>query len=182
MLQLIIHGRGGQGAQLAGEILAAAFFAEGKYVQAYATYGGARRGTAVSSFVRVDDKPILLRCDIEVPDVVLCFDTSLLTSGVLQSYGDKTTVLVNTSRDSEQFVNSGRALVVKIDALGIARDNGLGRFVNSALIGACAGWLSMPSKASIIEVVSMRSPAKKEENAKVCALGYELAAQRRLNS
>src|SRR3972149_5535456 len=65
MLQIVIHGRGGQGAQLAGNLLAMAFFAEGRQVQTFATYGGARRGTPVSSSIRVDDRPIRLRCDIE---------------------------------------------------------------------------------------------------------------------
>ena len=45
MLQIVIQGRGGQGAQTAGNLLARAFFAEGRQVQAFATYGGARRGT-----------------------------------------------------------------------------------------------------------------------------------------
>ena len=58
MLQIIIQGRGGQGAQTAGNLLAKAFFAEGKQVQAFASYGGARRGTPVSSFIRVDDRPV----------------------------------------------------------------------------------------------------------------------------
>ena len=50
MLQILIQGRGGQGAQTAGNLLARTFFAEGKYVQTFATYGGARRGTPVNSF------------------------------------------------------------------------------------------------------------------------------------
>ena len=66
------------GAQLAGNVLAMAFFAEGREVQSFATYGGARRGTPVSSFIRVDDKPIRVRCDIERADAILCFDASLL--------------------------------------------------------------------------------------------------------
>ncbi len=40
MLQIRMHGRGGQGAQMAAQMLATAFFREGKYVQAFATYGG----------------------------------------------------------------------------------------------------------------------------------------------
>jgi len=47
MLEIIVQGRGGQGAQTAGNLLASAFFAEGRYVQTFATYGGARRGTPV---------------------------------------------------------------------------------------------------------------------------------------
>src|ERR1019366_8881181 len=57
LLQIIIQGRGGQGAQTAGTLLAMAFFAEGRQVQSFASYGGARRGTPVSSFIRVDNRP-----------------------------------------------------------------------------------------------------------------------------
>ena len=74
MLQIIIQGRGGQGAQTAGDLLARAFFAEGREVQSFATYGGARRGTPVSSFIRVDDRPIRVRCDIERADAILCIN------------------------------------------------------------------------------------------------------------
>ncbi|MBI2318822.1 MAG: 2-oxoacid:acceptor oxidoreductase family protein, partial [Betaproteobacteria bacterium] len=71
MLQFFIQGRGGQGAQTAGTILAQMFFQEGKEVLVYSTYGGARRGTPVSSSLRIDDKPIRMRCDIENPDAIL---------------------------------------------------------------------------------------------------------------
>ena len=83
MLQIIIQGRGGQGAQTAGSLLAMAFFAEGREVQSFASYGGARRGTPVSSFIRVDDRPIRVRCDIERADAILCFDASLLEGRLL---------------------------------------------------------------------------------------------------
>ena len=78
MLQIVIQGRGGQGAQTAGNLLAAAFFAAGRQVQCFASYGGARRGTPVSSYLRVDDRPIRVRCDIERADAILCFDATLL--------------------------------------------------------------------------------------------------------
>src|SRR3972149_3828287 len=97
MLQIVIHGRGGQGAQLAGNLLAMAFFAEGRQVQTFATYGGARRGTPVSSSIRVDDRPIRLRCDIEQADAMLVFDASLL-DGRLVSMARAAALLVAHSR------------------------------------------------------------------------------------
>jgi len=85
MLQIIIQGRGGQGAQTAGNLLARACFNEGRQVQAFASYGGACRGTPVSSFLRVDDQPVRLRCDIERADAILCFDATLLQGALLVS-------------------------------------------------------------------------------------------------
>ena len=178
MLKFIIQGRGGQGAQLASEILASAFFAEGKYVQAYATYGGARRGTPVTSYVRVDDKPILLRCDIEEPDAILFFDDSLLSAGLIKCAKKNTIVLVNSAKGPEDFHSLSELQLVTIDALSIARENNLGRIVNSALIGALAGLLGVPTKDAITQIVQMKSPAKKEENAQACLTGYELVTKR----
>jgi len=84
MREIIIVGRGGQGAQVAGNQLAQAFFAEGKYVQSFATYGGARRGGPVASSIRVDEEPVILRCNIERADAILCFDASLLDAKLLE--------------------------------------------------------------------------------------------------
>ncbi len=56
MHEIRIHGRGGQGAVLAGSILATALVAEGKHVVAVPSFGFERRGAPVASFLRVDDK------------------------------------------------------------------------------------------------------------------------------
>ena len=74
-----------------------AFFAEGREVQSFATYGGARRGTPVSSFIRVDDRPIRVRCDIEQADALLCFDASLLEGQLARDgRGPDTLIVVNS--------------------------------------------------------------------------------------
>src|SRR5690606_35982936 len=102
-LQIIIQGRGGQGAQTAGQLLAHAFFAFGQQVQAFASYGGARRGTPVSSYLRVDERPIRLRCDIERADAILCFDASLLEGRLLAAAHPSTLIVVNSARTSGQL-------------------------------------------------------------------------------
>ncbi|KUO74499.1 MAG: hypothetical protein APF81_01860 [Desulfosporosinus sp. BRH_c37] len=174
MLQFIIQGRGGQGAQMAGDILANVFFREGKYVQAYATYGGARRGTAVSSFIRVDDQPIRLRCNIEDPDVIVCFDPSLLNDVLLKGATEDTLVLINSAQPPEYFTGLGKFRVVTIDAMAIAQENKLGRIVNTTLVGAVAGLLGRPTLQVLCEVVSDMSPVKVDQNVKSCEDGYKL--------
>ncbi|HWJ02945.1 MAG TPA: 2-oxoacid:acceptor oxidoreductase family protein, partial [Verrucomicrobiae bacterium] len=144
MLQFIVQGRGGQGAQMAGEILAHAFFRAGKHVQAYATYGGARRGTPVSSFIRVDEQPIRLRCNIEKPDVIVCFDPSLLNNTLLQGATSDTLVLINSAQPPEHFRELGNYKLATIDAKAISQANNLGRIVNSTLVGAVVGLLDQP--------------------------------------
>jgi pyruvate ferredoxin oxidoreductase gamma subunit len=176
MLQFIIQGRGGQGAQLAGKIMADMFFKEGKDVLVYATYGGARRGTPVSSSLRVDDKPIRMRCDIEHPDAIVCFDPSLLDGGtLLNGATEKTIVLINSSLPAEEFAHLGDFKVVTVDAKTIAKKHQLGRIVNTTLVGAALGLIGYANVDLLEEVVGETSPVKSENNVAACMEGYRLA-------
>ena len=175
MLQFKIQGRGGQGALTAAEILAEAFFREGKYIQAYATYGGARRGTPVTSFVRVDDKPIRLRCDIENPDAIVCFDPSLLTGALLQGAGQGTLMLVNSANLPGHFASLGDYRFYTLDAIAIAYASGLGRIVNTTLVGAFAGLMEKPDPDTLVRVIREKSPARAEENVRAFMEGFRSA-------
>ena len=173
MLQIIIQGRGGQGAQTAGSLLAMAFFAEGRAVQSFASYGGARRGTPVSSFIRVDDKPIRVRCDIERADAILCFDASLLDARLLAAARPDTQIVVNSSRTREQFAEALPGYrVIPVDGIAIARRHGLGRIVNSVLLGALARAIGAPSLEVLIRALSDEAPKLHSENVAACEEGY----------
>ena len=176
MLQLRIQGRGGQGAQMAGEVLARTYFEEGKYVQAYSTYGGARRGTPVSTFIRVDDAFIRERCDIESPDAIVCFDPSLLSPALLGGAQPGTVVLINSSRPPEAFTDLGDFRIGTLDAIVVAQANGLGRFVNSAILGAFARMLGSPSMDALTATLLQVSPAKPEQNAQCARDGYRMVS------
>lgn len=176
MLQIMIQGRGGQGAQTAGNQLARAFFAQGRQVQAFATYGGARRGTPVSSFIRVDDRPIRLRCDIERADAILCFDASLLQPPLLARANAQTVIVVNSVHGAAEWRDMLPGYrVLPVDAIAIARSQGLNRIVNSALLGALARAIGAPD----LEVLTrlLRQDKMGAENAAACTLGYEAAGQ-----
>ncbi|MCC6853087.1 MAG: 2-oxoacid:acceptor oxidoreductase [Comamonadaceae bacterium] len=182
MLQIVIQGRGGQGAQTAGNLLAAAYFAAGREVQCFASYGGARRGTPVSSFLRVDDRPVRLRCDIERADAILCFDASLLGPALLACADAHTRIVVNSSRPAAEFapLAPGR-LVLPVDALGLARRHGLGRIVNSALVGALARTVGGITLPVLNAAIAAGSPRLAEANVAACSDGWE-AAERLLET
>lgn len=176
VLQIVIQGRGGQGAQTAGNLLAAAFFAEGRQVQAFSSYGGARRGTPVSSFIRVDDRPIRLRCDIGRADAILCFDATLLEPRLLAAAGPDTRTVVNSVQPPEHFAHALAGYrVIPVDGIGISRRHGLGRIVNSALLGALARALGAPAFDVLIRTVTGQAPKLREENAAACEEGYRRA-------
>ncbi len=151
MLQIIVQGRGGQGAQTAGNLLAQAYFELGREVQAFASYGGARRGTPVSSFIRVDERPIRLRCDIEQADAILCFDATLLEGRLLAAAQSHTLVVVNSARERAHWQAALPGLrVMPVDGIGLSREAGLGRIVNSALLRALAAALAGHNKPDLV--------------------------------
>jgi pyruvate ferredoxin oxidoreductase gamma subunit len=175
MLEIIIQGRGGQGAQTAGNLLALAFFSEGKEVQSFASYGGARRGTPVTSMIRVDEKPVRLRCDIEQPDAILCFDQSLLNAGLLQRANRDPLIRVNAAASPENHSSPDNDRIFSVDAITISQENGLGRIVNSALLGAFCCVLGAPDLETMCATVRESAPVKPDENVAACRAGFEMA-------
>ena len=81
MLEVRIHGRGGQGVVTAAELLSLAAFAEGLHAQAFPSFGSERMGAPVTAFCRIDRAPIRLREPIAEPDAVLVQDPTLLSEG-----------------------------------------------------------------------------------------------------
>lgn len=176
MLEIIVQGRGGQGAQTAGNVLAAAFFAAGREVQSFATYGGARRGTPVSSFIRVDDRPIRVRCDVERADAILCFDASLLEPRLLAAARADTPIVVNSTRTAEELGGAFAGYrLIAIDGIAISRRHRLGRIVNSALLGALACALGAPRLDVLTRTLAAEAPKLVAENVAACEDGYRAA-------
>ena len=64
MIEIRLHGRGGQGTVVASKILADAIVMGGGYVQAFPEFGVERRGAPVVAYVRIDNKPINLKSNL----------------------------------------------------------------------------------------------------------------------
>jgi pyruvate ferredoxin oxidoreductase gamma subunit len=78
MWEIRFHGRGGQGVVTAAELLAIAAFTDGKYAQAFPSFGSERMGAPVMAFCRIDESPIRSREVVTNPDVLIVQDASLL--------------------------------------------------------------------------------------------------------
>jgi len=85
MIEFRIHGRGGQGNVAAAYLLAAAAFESGRMCQAFPSFGAERRGAPVTAFVRIDDRPIDLRAQVQTPDYLIVQDDKLLHDGSITS-------------------------------------------------------------------------------------------------
>ena len=99
MFQVRIHGRGGQGVVTAAEMLSLAAFDEGRFAQAFPSFGSERTGAPVVSFARIDDREIRLREPVMQPDALIIQDPTLLHQvDVFSGLKKDGYILINTSR------------------------------------------------------------------------------------
>lgn len=171
MIEIRFHGRGGQGAVTAAEILAKAAFEDGKYSQAFPFFGVERRGAPVMAFTRIDDKPIRRRYQVYNPDYVVVLDEGLVdVVDAFSGLKEDGVVVLNTAGT----FTSEKAEVHTIDATGIALEN-LGRpIVNTVMLGAFAGVTGLVSIDSLIKIIKETFPGKiGDKNAEAARIAYE---------
>jgi 2-oxoacid:acceptor oxidoreductase gamma subunit (pyruvate/2-ketoisovalerate family) len=178
MIEIRFHGRGGQGAVVASNILAEAAFMEGKEVCAFPFFGVERRGAPVTAFTRVDTKVIRVKSGIYAPDHVIVMDPSLLKAvDVLAGLKKGGTVLVNSHSKASALKIAGPYKVAAVDATNIAIRHKLGSkaapIVNSAILGAFARQSSLVKLETLVKAIKNNAPSKVEENAAAAKDAYE---------
>jgi 2-oxoisovalerate ferredoxin oxidoreductase gamma subunit len=174
MIEIKFKGRGGQGAVIASEILGRAFFLEGKYPQCFSLFGGEQRGAPVLGFLRVDDEPILLRCQIKHPDQMIIFDLFLTDEKeIFQELKPNGLILINSIKEIDFFKNLRRFKIGLIDAGSIARNVDLGGTFNMAMLGAYVRVTHLVKMETLIEAVRRIVPAKIEQNIEAVKKAYE---------
>lgn len=181
MFEIRIHGRGGQGVVTAAELLSVAAFEEGRYAQAFPTFGSERTGAPVVSFCRVDFQPIRRREPIARPDVLVVQDPTLLHQvAVFEGLQPDGYLLINTSRSLAELgidelaatLPSGH--VSTVAATEIAREH-LGKpLPNAALLGALAALTQLVSLDSVVAAIRGRfAGATAEGNTAAARAAYD---------
>ena len=176
MLEIRLHGRGGQGAVTSAELVAEAAINEGKYAQAFPSFGPERRGAPVRAFIRVAEEPIRLRNEVEEPDVVVVLDPTL-TSVVNVGEGLKEggIVIVNTSKSAGEIkkeLGIG-CRIATVNATKIASET-IGRpIANTTMIGALVKTTGLIDIASLREVFGHRFGKLGEKNFASCQRAFE---------
>lgn len=143
MIEIRIHGRGGQGAVIASLVIAHAVHRHGFHVQVFPEFGVERRGVPVTAFARVDQRPIRLRTRITQPDHVLILDGALahylpVTAGLKKGGW----IVVNAENPENIGIKQESWQMAWVDATAIAARHGIGTatapIVNTTMIGAFA--------------------------------------------
>lgn len=145
MLQIRIHGRGGQGVVTAAEMLSIAAFGQGRHAQAFPSFGSERTGAPVVAFCRIDDHEIRLREPILEPDVLIVQDPTLLYQvDIFQGLRPEGYVLINSKHSFDELGlgdivgNFRRERLTTVPATEIALKH-LGRpLPNAVLLGGFA--------------------------------------------
>ena len=143
VIEIRWHGRGGQGAKTAAQLVAQIALEEGRFSQGFPEYGPERMGAPIRGFTRVSDKPIRLHCAIERPDVVVVLDDTMVgMPAVTEAVDRKTIFVVNTPQSPAEMrekltgARSPVGEVYCVDATKISIDE-LGRpMPNTPMIGA----------------------------------------------
>src|SRR5512135_3320719 len=139
MVEIRFHGRGGQGAVTSAELTALAAIEEGKYAQAFPSFGPERRGAPVMAFVRVSETPIRTREKVYHPDVVVVLDPSLLQIvNVETGLKEGGLVILNTKKSAAEVRKETgiKARLALVDASKIAVETMRVPITNTTMLGA----------------------------------------------
>ena len=182
MLEIRLHGRGGQGAVIASRILSYAFFLEGKFAQSFPTFGAERRGAPVVAFVRVADHFINLRSQVVNPDYVIVMAAKLVeTVAVDAGIKDGGLILINSDHPASFHSKLAKnCRIATVNANEVALRYHLGSptmpLVNAPILGAFARLSGLVSLDTLIEVLPRFVPVKHDENRQAMEEAYRLAA------
>ena len=187
MLNLRIHGRGGQGVISASQMISVAAFYQGLHAQAIPSFGSERTGAPVQAFVRIDDQAIELREPVREPDILVIQDATLFHSiDVFSGLKPDGYVLINSRHDTEHLGVTDAVAglpaghVVTIPATDLALQYLKRPTPNTVLLGALAAMHEFLDISAVERAIAEKWPGKIGEiNVKAARAAYTAAMDAR---
>ncbi|SFM51719.1 pyruvate ferredoxin oxidoreductase subunit gamma [Thermodesulforhabdus norvegica] len=176
MVEIRLHGRGGQGAVTSAELTALAAISKGLYAQAFPSFGPERRGAPVMAFVRVSEEPILTREKVYEPDIVVVLDPSLMEIVDVQAgLKDGGWLIVNTKSSPREVKEKYgvKAHVATVDAMKIAMEVLRVPITNTTMLGALVKASGVVPLESFEEPIKERFGPLGEKNFAACKKAFE---------
>jgi len=176
MIEIRIHGRGGQGIVTAAELLSLAAHEDGKMAQGFPTFGAERMGSPVAAFVRIDEKKIRLRTAVLNPDYVIVQDPTMISRiDVFAGLKPNGLALLNSETICTTLPPNTTFKVICLPATKIALEI-IGRDVpNTTLLGAFSALSKLYSLDALKKAIEHRFSAKLvTKNIQAAEKGYEL--------
>jgi pyruvate ferredoxin oxidoreductase gamma subunit len=185
VFQVRFHGRGGQGVVTAAEMLSVAAFTEGRFSQAFPSFGSERMGAPVVSFCRIDDQSIRSREPVIKPDALIIQDVTLIHQVELfAGLSTEGYVLINTSKSLDELGIGDylrtfhRERLLTCPATELALEH-LGRpLPNAVLLGGFAALTAQVTLESIATAINERfKGATGERNVAGATAAYQLVTR-----
>jgi pyruvate ferredoxin oxidoreductase gamma subunit len=177
LIEIRWHGRGGQGAVTSAELVAQAAISEGKYAQAFPSFGPERRGAPVLAFVRIDSqRPIRIRAEITNPDVVVVLDPGLLSIvNVLSGLKEGGLLIINTRKSFAEIAAlfNTKCRMAKVNATAIAREVLGVPITNTTMVGALIKATGVVDLESVVEPLKNRFGRIAERNINAMKKAYQ---------
>lgn len=142
IIDIRLHGRGGQGVMTSSYLIAEAALLEDKYVHAFPTFGPERSGAPIAAFARISDEKFYIKTEVYEPDIVVVQDPSLLSQiDVTAGLQEGGTILINTNdpdKEAVQAIKKKRpdSIFATVDASKIAQEEIGLSVTNTAILGA----------------------------------------------
>lgn len=176
MKEIRVHARAGQGAITTANLLGAAVFAEGKYALAFPHFGAARMGAPMNAFIRIDNREIRLKTQIDEPDYILVVDATLMRGFDVFSGLKKGGIALVNEKEGVPMPSLENASVYSVPANDIAMEV-IGRPLgNTSLLGAfvaATGEIELKHlEAAIMEQFAGKSGVG-EQNVQAARKGFE---------
>ncbi len=161
IIEITFHGRGGQTAITASQLLAEMAFEEGfSDTIAIPIIGAERRGAPIQAFTKLSrDKSIKTYDSVKNPHYMLIFDTSLLQILKVKETIKNEVVLIVNSKDSfdvKQYGQNIRLFIVDATGICIKRDfmHASGPILNIPMLGAfgkVTGYYNLETMEKVIK-------------------------------
>ena len=177
VIDIRIHGRGGQGTVTLAALLVDAAFGGGWHALGFPSFGTERTGAPVAAFVRMSTEPIRDRSEIRRPSIVVVQDSTLIEAvDVLEGLTDNGLVLLNATEASTRI---GDARVVAVPATELALEFLGVPKTSTAMLGLFAAATSLIPIDAVVDSINRRfSGAVADNNERLARAAFAYVTDR----
>jgi len=187
LIKIVIHGRGGQGAVTASQIIVEAAYLSGNFidVHAYPSFGAERRGAPIQAYAKLSrTEKIWDRAQIETPDIIIMLDETILNLAITSSLEKNGLFLINSDKNPEYFSKKynlpkeNKIIVADISKLALEKEltmEGI-PIVNIGILGLLAKAIPDLHLENIKKIIQKRFPVSvRSKNIELIEEAFKLA-------
>lgn len=164
VIEIRIHGRGGQGVVTAAELIAISAHYDNKHSQAFPHFGVERSGAPIKAYARISQEIIYTKEQISQPDIILITDHTLLEKDnraeVLAGSDHDTLIIVNAPKNFKTITALKERKIFATDASEIATEVLGKNIVNTVILGALVRKDEVISFPSLKKAISQKFSEK----------------------